>query len=182
MQHFLPGKKPLVFPVSHTDPLQALCGPDQCNCRGSFVICTCLQGCLLPCLPRAISGASFSSHQGCFSPFISSPTRLPPLGLFGWLIILDPADTGAFFPTNPGAERLSSASRGIAHRSCELEPRISKLGGRGTTWGWAERASPPPAWTTFDFCLGQGIASQAKNSIPGLCVCAPATSLFISRS
>lgn len=73
---------------------------------------------------------------------------LPPLGLFGWLIILDPADTGAFSPTNPEAERLSSASRGIAHRSCELEPSLSKSGGSGTTWGWAEKALPPPAWTS----------------------------------
>lgn len=114
---------------------------------GALCICTCLQGCLLPCLPGAISGSSFSSHQGCFSPFISTPP-LPPLGLFGWLIILDPADTGAFSPTNPEAERLSSASRGIAHRSCGLEPRLSKSGGSGTTWGWAEKALPPPAWTS----------------------------------
>lgn len=78
------------------------------------------------------------------------------------------------FFTNQSGSRLSSASRGIAHRSCELEPRLSKSGGSSTIWGWAEKALPPSAWTTFDFCLGWDISSHAKKSVPHLCVCLPA--------
>ena len=176
----LPGKNCLIVAsVIHSPspgPLWVLINLIE---GGALCICTCLQGCLLPRLPWAISGASFSSHQGCFSPFISTPPSSP------WPLLLADYSGSRWhrcFFTNQSGSRLSSASRGIAHRSCELEPRLSKSGGSSTIWGWAEEALHPPAWTTFDFCLGWDISSHAKNSVPHLCVCSPANHFFISRS
>lgn len=92
----------------YTQPLSGATGGPDLIVGEVLCICIRLQGCLLVWLPWAISGASFSSHQGCVSP-----PHLPPssLGLFGWLISLDPADTGVFSLNQSGSRKAQLSSQ-----------------------------------------------------------------------
>lgn len=109
MQPFFPAKKSLGGFQCHTRPLSgASVGPDQSHCGGSFVY---------PHLPAglfaSLTSMSHFRRQLFLPPGMLLSFHPPPpfLGLFGWLIILDTTDTGAFSLNQSGSGKAQLSSQ-----------------------------------------------------------------------